>query len=64
MSGRKKAQSKKNEPPKETPTSKKEFVWSDDESEQLLNIMNDYKVKKVSESTDYESVQASTRTFS
>ena len=59
---KKKAVSKKKAPPKETHAppkeSKKEFVWSDDEAELLLNVTNDYKVTKVSESIDWESVRS------
>ena len=37
--------------------SKKEFVWSDDESELLLNVVNDYKAAKAAECVDWESVK-------
>ena len=37
---------------------KKEFVWTDDEAELLLNIANDYKVSKAGESVDWESVKS------
>ena len=37
---------------------KKEFVWSDDEAELLLNVANDYKVSKAAESVDWESVKS------
>ena len=36
----------------------KEFVWSDDEAELLLNVCNDYKVTKAAESIDWESVKS------
>ena len=36
----------------------KEFVWSDDESELLLNVANGYKVAKAAESVDWESVKS------
>ena len=44
-------------PPKKK-EKKKEFVWSDDEVELLLNIANDYKVSKAAESMDWESVKS------
>ena len=37
---------------------KKEFVWTNDEAELLLNIANDYKVSKAGESVDWESVKS------
>lgn len=32
------------------------FVWSDDETEALLQITADYKVQKASEALDWESI--------
>ena len=44
MPPKKAAVKKMPEKSKKTPEkSKKEFVWSDDESELLLNVANDYK---------------------
>lgn len=37
---------------------KKEFVWTDDEAELLLNVANEYKVVKASESVDWESIKS------
>ena len=37
---------------------KKEFQWTDDEAELLLNITHEYKVQKISENVDWESVKA------
>ena len=37
---------------------KKEFIWTDDEVELLLNVSNEYKVSKASESVDWESVKS------
>ncbi len=37
---------------------KKEFVWTDDESELLLNVANEYKVVKAAESVDWESIKS------
>ena len=56
-------------PPKKTPANKKtlpkkktdstkEFVWSDDEAELLLNVTNEYKVAKAAESVNWESVKS------
>lgn len=42
-------------PPKKTV---KEFQWTDDEAELLLNVTHDYKVTKVAEGTDWESVKS------
>ena len=36
---------------------REDFKWTDDESELLLNVTHDYKVKKVSENVDWESVK-------
>ena len=36
----------------------KEFVWTDDETELLLNVAIDYKTKKAAECTDWESVKS------
>jgi hypothetical protein len=35
-----------------------EFVWTDDEVELLLNVVSDYKSKKVAECVDWESVMS------
>ena len=35
----------------------KEFIWTDDESELLLNVAIDYKTKKAGESVDWELVK-------
>ena len=37
---------------------KKEFQWTDDEAELLLNVTHEYKVQKISENVDWESVKA------
>ena len=42
-------------PPKK---SGKEFQWTDDEAELLLTVTNEYKVSKVAESVDWESVKS------
>ena len=47
----------------EIPPKKKEFVWSDDEVELLLNIANDYKASKAAESVNWESVNPNMATF-
>ena len=39
-------------------TDKKDFVWSDDEVELLLNVAIDYKVAQAAESVDWESVKS------
>ena len=44
-------------PPKKK-EKKKEFIWSDDEVELLLNIANDYKASKAAESVNWESVKS------
>ena len=36
---------------------KEDFKWTDDESELLLSVTHDYKVKKISENVDLESVK-------
>ena len=36
---------------------KKQFIWSDDEVELLLNIANNYKTSKAAKSVDWESVK-------
>ena len=41
-------------PPKK---SGKEFQWTDDEAELLLTVTNEYKVSKVAEGVDWESVK-------
>ena len=35
----------------------KEFVWTDDEVELLLGVINDYKTEKAGEAIDWESVK-------
>ena len=55
-------------PPMKTPAKKtllkkktdgnKEFVWSDDEAELLVNVANEYKIAKAAESVDWESVKS------
>ncbi len=42
-------------PPKKTG---KDFQWTDDEAELLLSVTHDYKVKKVAEGIDWESVKS------
>ena len=43
---------------KKTPEkSIKEFEWSDDQSELLLDVANDYKAAKAAECLDWESVK-------
>ena len=42
-------------PPKK---SGKEFQWTDDEAELLLTVTNEYKVSKVAEGVDWESVKS------
>ena len=37
---------------------RKEFIWSDDEVELLLNVANDYKASKIAESIDWESMRS------
>ena len=36
----------------------KEFLWNDDKVELLLNITNEYKVKKAADGIDWESVKS------
>ena len=36
----------------------KEFVWTDDEVELLLNVANDYKTTKAADCVDWESVKS------
>ena len=36
----------------------KEFIWTDDEAELLLNVTIDYKTKKAAVSVDWESVKS------
>ena len=36
---------------------KKEFQWTDDEMELLLNVTHEFKVRKISENVDWESVK-------
>ena len=40
-----------------TEKDKKDFQWTDDESELLLNITHEYKVSKAGDSVDWESVK-------
>ena len=54
----KKAPAKSKTSPKKKDSNKKEFVWSDDEVELLLNVANEYKVAKAAESVDWESVKS------
>ena len=37
---------------------KKDFVWSDDEAELLLSVTHQYKVAKLAEGVDWESVKS------
>ena len=39
-------------------SSKKEFIWSDDEAELLLNVVHQYKVRKILEKVDWETVKS------
>lgn len=43
---------------KKTNERKQEFIWSDDESELLLSITHEYKVKQLLKGTDWESVRS------
>ena len=43
---------------KEIMPPKKEFLWTDDEVELLLNITHEYKTAKAAECTDWESVKS------
>jgi len=36
----------------------KDFQWTDDEAELLLTVTHDYKIAKVAEGTDWESVKS------
>ena len=54
----KKTSANKKTLPKKKMDSTKEFVWSDDEAELLLNVTNEYKVAKAAESVDWESVKS------
>ena len=40
------------------PRARREFVWTDDEAELLLNITIEYKTLKAAESVDWESVKS------
>ena len=40
------------------PRARKEFVWTDDEAELLLNVTIEYKTAKAAESVDWESVKS------
>ena len=53
-----KAPAKSKTSPKKKDSNKKEFVWSDDEVELLLNVANEYKVAKAAQSVDWESVKS------
>ena len=46
------------QPKKNSKEDKKDFKWTDDEVELLLNVSNEYKVSKASESVDWESVKS------
>ena len=37
---------------------RKEFIWTDDEAELVLNVAIEYKTKKATESVDWESVDS------
>ena len=43
-------------PPKKK--GKKDFVWTDDEAELLLNVTHHYKVQQLAEGTCWESVKS------
>lgn len=48
-------------PPKRAPKNngqKKDFVWSDDEAELLLNVTHDYKIQHLVNGTCWESVKS------
>ena len=36
---------------------KKEYIWTDDEAQLLLEVAHDYKLEHLSEGTDWESVK-------
>ena len=36
----------------------REFIWTDNEAELLLNVAIEYKTKKAAESVDWESVKS------
>ena len=40
-----------------TASSKKNFVWTDDEVELLLSVTHQYKVQKLMETVDWESIK-------
>ena len=44
-------------PKKKQEKGKKEFMWTDDESELLLNVVHEYKVQQLLEGTCWESVK-------
>ena len=44
-------------PKKKQDKSKKEFIWTDDKAELLLNVVHDYKIKHLVEGTCWESVR-------
>ena len=44
-------------PKKKQDKSKKEFIWTDNEAELLLNVVHDYKIKHLVEGTCWESVR-------
>ena len=54
--------SKKASAKKTLEKSKKEIVWSDDESELLLNVTNDYKAAKGTECVDQDPLSPNIRT--
>lgn len=39
-------------------TKKKEFTWTEDEAELLLNVTHDYKIKHLTDGTCWESVRS------
>ena len=43
---------------KQTELQKSDFKWTDDEAELLLNVTHNYKVLKISENVDWESVKS------
>ena len=43
--------------PKKQEKSRKDFIWTDDEAELLLNVTHDYKVQHLVEGTCWESVR-------
>ena len=53
-----KAKGKENKTAEVKNANKKAFVWTDDEVELLLSVVNDYKVSKAMVNTDWESCQS------